>query len=289
MYPYFREGKFSSWAWIFLIIVVTACASAEEKMPAAEGSAAEPAEMSDIERMVATCQGRDVFGLTDSLPMEPKRICDFIVLGLAEAFAAMGRNHHSGMFCVPSDFSVDAYRERFLDGLSRPGLSKKRREDIMLTGVLSDGSAAADCNWNGEQTVGGLGEDCRWFKVVNAKNRDAAIQDLLVRSGSYSRTAIRRKAADAVSSCSGYIIGYLMAGLIADRIDRDPAFCVEEWRDEEKTVRRNDASTTKLVRIGTSLTAIKDDYPERTTEPAGDAIYKKMVEEFPCPNATAGS
>ena len=244
-----------------------------------------------MDKMLAICEGRDIFGLADILPIVPEKLCDFFVLGLAEGFAAMGRNHSAGMFCVPSDFSVVSFRDRFVEALRRTDLSKKRREDIMLTGVLADGSEGADCRWTGEQTVGALGEDCRWYEIVTAKNRDAAAQDLFVRSGAYSQVALRRKAADGISNCTGYIVGYLGAGIVADRVDRDPAFCVEEFRDEEKgqTVRRNDFSLQKLAQIATGLTAVKDGSPGRTTEPAGEAIYGTVVEQFPCPSAAKGS
>ncbi len=284
-------GRLSASLALSTLLALAACASPQGGGAGGQGSASQSGELSDLDKVVATCEGRDPFGLGDSLPIVPEKLCDFLVLGLADGFAAMGRNHPAGMFCVPSDFSVDDYRGQFVEGLSRTDLSKKRREDIMLAGVTSDGSEGADCGWTGEQTLGALGEDCRWFEIVTANDRESAVQDLFLRSGAYSLVALRRKAADGISNCSGYIVGYLAAGAVADRIDRDPAFCVEEYRDEDKgeTVRRNDISARKLAQIATDLTAIKDSHPERTAEPAGEAIYRTMVEQFPCPSATKKS
>ena len=274
-------GKTSTFVTAFLVLVLGACSTQQASDAGSPGS--DP--LSGEEKLLATCEGRDVLGLRRHLPVEPEAVCDFLFLGMVEGFAAMGRNHPEGMFCVSSDFVLDDYREAFLATLSRKDLSKKRQEDLLLAGVVSESQAADDCSWVGQETVGVLGEDCRWLEVYDTRNSQTKAEDLAIRQGAYSVSVAKRKAAEALTRCTGFVMGYLLAGAIADRLDRDPAFCVEGFPARGEAAGPLDATMSKLAQVATSLSKAKDAQPARSSEPAGQFLFGIVAKEFPCPGS----
>ena len=139
-----------------------------------------------------------------------------------------------------------------------------------------------DCNWVGPEKLKNLGRDCRWGEALVANDRYSVIYDMLIETGSYSLMAARRKAAEDLSHCLGYLAGFVGSGVLARPVDRDLAYCVDDFHRSDKDPGPRDLTSERLAVIATETSKLASAQPEQTFDPAGQYVFDAVAKEFPC-------
>ena len=258
---------------IALVLVVSAagCAPQARQMDG----------MSELDRHLATCEGRDLIGLS-VMPIQPEVFCGYMVLGFAEGFAAIGRNQPNSEFCVESGFLVDKYREEFLETVRQKGVVSETDKLLLTADVQPEKRDGKDCSWTGTEKLKALGRDCKWGEALVANDKYSVIYDMLIETGSYSLMAARRKAAEDLSHCLGYLAGFVGAGVLAGDVDKDLAYCVDDFHRSDKDPGPRDLTSERLGVIATVVSKLASAEPEQGVEPAGQRVFDAVAKEFPC-------
>lgn len=265
-----RIGRLSLWA-VLLMVSVAGCTSQTRQTDG----------MSELDRHLATCEGRDLVGLS-VLPIEPEVFCENMILGFAEGFAAIGRNQLNSEFCVESGFLVQKYREEFLAVVGEKGIAPETDRRLLTADVQPENRDEKDCNWIGMEKLEGLGRDCRWGEALVANDKYSVIYDMFIETGSYSLMAARRNAAEDLSHCLGYLAGFVGSGILARSIDEDLTYCVDDFHRSDREPSPRDLTSGRLAVIATAVSKPASDRPEQSNEPAGQHVFNAVAKEFPC-------
>lgn len=230
---------------------------------------------------LASCEG--VMPFDESIwPFQRDKLCETIALGLAEGFAAMGRKNWDGEHCLPGDFDLAGFQKSFLEASRREESSPEQRQDLLLARAIEKDRGGANCSWRGVQTLGDLGEACRWVESVFSKDREQGAYDLYLRSGTKNFLTFKQRGAEALTKCFGYLGGFFAAGQIAVRSEPKPAFCVDRYQKHSRFVGTNDIIWNRLIWIAGDVRYVSERNPSRASEPASEFLSRVAVDDFPC-------
>ncbi len=228
--------------------------------------------------MLAACNGETPEGW-GAIKGAEAQLCDSMILGIAEAAAAIGRNRPGSKFCVSREFSIEAFKKTVLRLLNDTSLSDATQKEMLTEHLVADGDGERDCSWLGLVSIQQLGEDCRWFQLSNAADQQDLARDLALRSGARSESELRRIVVDAIVNCVGYFGGYLVTSIISREVDSKPAYCLDHGEFGPESDKPAPVGFDKVSRV---VVRTMETHPEEAKDPVGQHVYDLVVKAFPC-------
>ena len=208
-----------------------------------------------------------------------KLMCKPMFEGLVDSAAEMGRRLEGSKYCVAQGFDTGAYQEAMVTALRVEVIRGRAFTDHALGQLKSDDPEKDSCNWASQRKLGALVKKCQWFRAATASDRNAALRDLMRRSGIRSAEKFKQKLVENASDCTGYYTGYMAASFFEGY---NSAYCADSVRGNGPLDGGDDIMMQKLAALTENLEEALDSKPGRSNEPVSPHLYPLMVDAFPC-------
>ena len=240
---------------------------------------------SNADFLVQLCEGRggdryELFRYSTGV------ICESIIDGITAGFAALGRNNPESKFCVDREFQTEAYKTKFLRAMEGHELGDEERRSLVLSDLQTDEPDKKNCDWVEQATLGSLGQSCRWLELYTAADPKRRAVGMIHEAGLYTAREVRETVGNAVAHCGGYIIGFLLSNVFAEKLASESGFC--DFGDFGKGLMRSNTEIdiSKVSQIATELSDRVEMQPEIRDQPAGQYFYDVLTNVPDCKSDT---